>query len=329
MGGVIIDGQAGSLVNTTRGNSDLNPERQKEFETGVDVGLLNDRIVFEATYYNKTSDDLIFLALVPASSGYANKFVNGGTLKNRGWEFSLNADVLKKGDFDWYSGISWWKNTSEVTELNVPAFVTSAFGATLGTFYIDTNRSATQLVGIGASSDIQPGDRYVKYGDFEPTFQMSFYEEFHYKGFSLTFLLHWKDGGYNVNLTSLLTDLGGTSHDYDEIALDPTGQLGNGPYRVSQLGVQAGPWVEKAGYVRLREIGLYYTFNGSDVASKTNNVVKGVQIGISAHNALNWFKYDSYDPEVSNFVGNGLASGVEVNPFPSAKQFLASLSVNF
>ena len=329
MQGVIIDGVAGSLVNNQRGNSNLGPERQKELEAGFDLGFLKDRVVFEATYYHKTSEDLIFVANVPLSSGYSTQFVNGGSLLNQGVELTLNADVMNKGDFSWYSGISWWFNRSKITELSVPAFVTSSFGATLGTFYIDTNRSATQIVGIGPADEIQSGDKYVVYGDFEPTFQMSFYEELKYKGWSLTFLIHWKDGGSGVNLTSLLSDLGGTSHDYDDTGLDPTGTLTNGPYRVSQLGVSSAPTVQESGYVRVREIGLYYTFDAGKMKSATHNVVKGVQIGVSAHNALNWFKYDSYDPEVSNFVGNGLASGVEVNPFPSAKQFLASLSVNF
>lgn len=329
MGSVIVDGAPGSLVNNQRGNNNILPERQKEFEAGIDIGFLQDRIVFEGTYYNKTSDDLIFLAQAPPSTGFTTKYVNGGTLKNTGFELTLDAEIVNTKDWLWNSSISWWKNKSEITELSVPAFATSAFGATLGTFYIDTNRSATQLVGIGPAEDIQSGDRYVVYGDFEPDFQMSFYEEVNWKHFTLSFIIHWKEGGYNVNLTSLLTDLGGTSHDYDEISLDPAGVLGNADYRVSQLGVSAGPWIEKAGYVRVREAALFYTFDSKNLSSWTSNVVKGARIGISAHNPLNWFKYNSYDPEVSNFVGNGLASGVEVNPFPSSKQFMFNLSLNF
>jgi TonB-linked SusC/RagA family outer membrane protein len=329
LGSVIVDGQAGSITNLQRGNINILPERQKEFEAGIDIGLWQGRLVFEGTYYNKTSEDLIFLAQAPPSTGFTTKYVNGGTLVNRGFELTLDAEIVNKNDWLWNSSISWWTNESEITELTVPAFVTSAFGATLGTFYIDTNRSATQLVGIGPAEDIEEGDRYVVYGDFEPDFQMAFYEEVNFKNLTLSFIVHWKQGGYNVNLTSLLTDLGGTSHDYDEISLDPDGVLGNAAYRVSQLGVSAGPWIEKAGYVRVREIGLYYTFNKNDLSSWTNRVVKGARIGISARNPLNWFEYNSYDPEVSNFVGNGLASGVEVNPFPSSKQFMFNLALTF
>ncbi len=329
LNGVIIDGIGGSLVNNQRGNPDILPERQKEIEAGADVGFMDDRMTLEITAYRKVSEDLIFTAAVPPSSGYTTKIVNGGTLENRGVELTLVADVVRTEQFRWFSSVSWWLNRSEITELKVPAFVTSAFGATLGTFYIDTNRSATQLVGIGNADDIEPGDKYVRYGDFEPDFQMSFYEDIRYKNWSLTFLVHWKQGGENVNLTQLLTDLGGTSHDYDLIELDPSGLLGNGPYRISQLGVSAGPFIEDAGYVRLREVGLYYTWSSDQVKKWTNDVVRGMQVGISAHNALNFFKYNSYDPEVSNFTGNGLASGIEVNPYPSSKSFMFNLSLSF
>ncbi|MCS6991332.1 MAG: SusC/RagA family TonB-linked outer membrane protein [Chitinophagales bacterium] len=329
LNGVIIDGLAGSLVNNQRGNTAIQPERQQELELGVDIGVVQDRAVLELTRYRKVSKDLIFTAAVPPSSGYTTKIVNGGTLENRGWEITLSADLVRTENLSWFSSISWWKNRSEITELNVPAFVTSAFGATLGTFYIDTNRSATQIVGIGDPDLIEPGDEYVVYGDFEPDFQMSFYEDLRYKNWSLTFLIHWKKGGDNINLTQLLTDLGGTSHDYDDFTLDPEGILPNGPYRISQLGVSAAPFVEDASYVRLREVGLFYTLTGEQIGAWTSNLVRSAQIGISARNLLNFFKYNSYDPEVSNFTGNGLASGVEVNPYPSSKSFLVSLNVSF
>jgi hypothetical protein len=44
-------------------------------------------------------------------------------------------------------------------------------------------------------------------------------------------------------------------------------------------------------------------------------------VGFSGTNLLNFFDYNSYDPEVSNFGSGGLSTGVEVNPFPSAKRF--------
>lgn len=339
-GSVIIDGLAGSHVNTLRGNVNIGPERQKELEAGIDIGLWNDRLTFEGTYYRKNVEDLFVFVQVPLSSGYARQVSNAATLQNKGVELGLNVEPVKTEDFEWFSSINWWKNQSEVTSMDVPAFVLGSFGATLGTFYIDTGKSATQIVGIGPDSLIGEGNEYVKYGDSEPDFQMSFMNSFRYKGWELNFLIHWKKGGDNVNLTALLTDFGGTSHDYDEIELDPnpieSQRIPNGPYRISQLGGSAEVFVEDASYLRFREIGLYYNFDSKSMSGISSGLVKGARIGIAARNAINFFKYNSYDPEVSNFTGSslsgstaGLSGGVEVNPFPSSKQFYASITVNF
>ena len=153
------------------------------------------------------------------------------------------------------------------------------------------------------------------FGDAEPDFQMSWFNTLTWKNFDLAFLWHWKKGGEAINLSKLLFDLGETSSDFDEIDLDPNGVLGNGPYRVSQIGVNTGALVEDASYIRLREIGLYY--------SLPEDAIKdiGLRFGVSATNLINIFDYNSYDPEVSNFGSDGLSTQLEVNPFPSSKRY--------
>jgi TonB-dependent starch-binding outer membrane protein SusC len=115
-----------------------------------------------------------------------------------------------------------------------------------------------------------------------------------------------------------------TTHDYDDIDLDPTKTLGNGDYRLSQLGVNTKPYVEDASYVRLREVGLFYTI--PKMLYKDSGKIK---LGFSGTNLLNFFDYNSYDPEVSNFGSGGFSTGVEVTPFPSAKRFNFHLQVTF
>ncbi len=129
-------------------------------------------------------------------------------------------------------------------------------------------------------------------------------------------LWHWKQGGENINLSALLSDLSGTSPDFDKIDLDPEGNLGNGGYRLSQLGANTGPYIENAGYMRMREVALYYT-----LPNFFGDAVKSIKIGASGNNLINFFEYRSYDPEVSNFGGQGLSTGVEVTPFPSSKRY--------
>jgi len=320
------DGLLGISLIGVRGDKDLKSERQKELEFGTDLGFFNNKLTLSATYYIKTVDDLILRAALEPSTGFTTEFVNAGSLENKGIELSLNATPVETEDFTWNTGVNFFKNKSEITKLDVPPFNVGAFGATLGTFRIEEGQSATQIVGIGPN----PGaNGFQKFGDSEPDFQMAFNNQLTYKNFDLTFLWQWKKGGDNINLTALLTDLNGTSHDYDEIDLDPAGVLGNGPYRVSQLGSSAEVFVEDAGYVRLREVGLYYTIQKESFANILGGSIDNIRLGFSGTNLINIFDYNSYDPEVSNFGANGIFTGVEVTPFPSSKRFLFHVAVNF
>ncbi|WP_396597935.1 SusC/RagA family TonB-linked outer membrane protein [Dokdonia sp. R86516] len=320
------DGILGISLVGVRGDSDLNPERQKELEFGTDLSILDGKVDFSATYYIKTVDDLILRSALPPSSGFTSEFANAGELQNKGLELSLNSNIIESEDFVWNASVNWFKNTSKITRLDVDPFNVGAFGATLGTFRIEEGSSATQIVGIGPN----PGaNRFQRFGDSEPDFQMALNNSIQYKDFQLSFLWQWKKGGDNINLTTLLSDLNGTSADYDDSGLDPTGTLANGPYRISQLGSSAEVFVEDASYLRLREVGLYYTLPSATLENFLGGNIDNIKVGFSGTNLINIFDYNSYDPEVSNFGGGGIFTGVEVTPFPSSKRFLFNLAVNF
>ncbi|MCP4977183.1 MAG: SusC/RagA family TonB-linked outer membrane protein [Maribacter sp.] len=322
----LIDNNVGIIVPTTRGNSSLLPEKQKELEIGFDAGFFNNRVALEVTYYDKDVEDLLLRADFATSTGFSFEWKNAGELQNTGWEIGLNVNAFDNEDFSWDSGISWYKNKSEMTKLDVPSFNTGGFGNSLGQFQIEEGKSVTQIVGTTG-----PDTPVTVLGDAEPDFQISFNNDFRYKDFTLSFLWHWKKGGDNINLTKLLSDFGGTSADFDGFDVDPDGQIRNGDYRISN-GLFAGnarPFVEDASYLRLREIGLYYRIPTTTLDQWFSGVVSDVKIGFSGKNLINIFDYNSYDPEVSNFGGTGLSTGVEVTPFPSSKRYMFHLSVQF
>jgi outer membrane receptor protein involved in Fe transport len=292
------------------GNAEVGPERQEELEFGLDIGALNNKLALDVTYYIKSVEDLLLEADVPWSTGFISEVTNAAELQNKGIEIGANLQVVKNSSLEWNTRLSWWKNTAEVTKLLVPSYTTGGFADFLGQFRIQEGHSPTEIIGVAPN---EPG--LVVYGDAEPDFQMSWFNTLTWKNFDLAFLWHWKEGGEAINLSTLLFDLGETTHDFDEISLDPAGVLGNGPYRVSQIGVNTGAIIEDASYIRLREIGLYY--------SLPDDMLKdvGLRIGISATNLINIFDYNSYDPEISNFGSDGLSTQVEVNPFPSSKRY--------
>jgi len=314
----IVNGNAGVEVPALLGNSEVAPERQKELEFGIDVGFLN-RFSIDATYYIKNVEGLLLNADVPTSSGFANQVTNAADMSNKGIELGLNASIVNTADFGWNARIGWWKNEAEVTRLDVPAFTTGGFADFLGNYMIKEGFSPLTIIGVGPDPTVTlngDGDPTLQvFGSAEPDFQLTWFNQIDFKGFEFDFLWHLKQGGDNINLSTLLFDLSETTFDFDDTGLDPEGVLANGPYRLGQLGANTGPYVEDAGYIRLREIGLYYNLP-QDILTFAK-----IKVGFSGNNLVNIFDYNSYDPEVSNFGAGGLSSGVEVTPFPSSKRF--------
>ncbi|MGZ3814459.1 MAG: SusC/RagA family TonB-linked outer membrane protein [Mucilaginibacter sp.] len=310
-----ISGFPGVLVNTAEGDAAIKPERQAEFETGVDFSLLKGRLGFEVTYYNKNIFDFLLLTTPPPSSGFNQKWVNAGNLTNHGVELGMNARPVESKSIIWNTSVNFWFNRSKVTKLIVPPVqLGSVGGVLLGTYQIEQGKSATQIIGLN-------GHGVGVLGDAEPKFQMNTYNEVTlFNKLSLRFLLHWKYGGQNVDVTTLQNVFGSTSADYDK----PT--KSGFPYGVTQLmqvGADAHQTVETSTYLRFREIGLYYTFDKLHVS-----YVKSISIGASLNNYFTITKYKGYDPEVSNF-GTGFSSGVDIDPYPSSKQAAFHVSFHF
>ena len=318
----LIGGNAGVITPATLGDPTIQPERQKEFEIGFDAGLFDNRVTLEYSYYDKRVEDLILQADNEPSSGFSFRWANSGALKNTGHEVGLNVKAFDTEDFTWDSAVSWFTNESKITELTVNSFDTQGFGTGLGTFRIEEGKSATQIVGNDVNGNV------VALGDAEPDFQMSFNNSFKYKDFTLSFLWHWKKGGDNVNLSRLLSDFGGTSADYDGLNVDPAGATPNGDFRIGAfLGGNAEPFVEDASYLKLREVGLYYNLSQNTLDKVFNGFVDSIKVGLSGHNIISIFDYNSYDPEVSNFGSAAAGIGIEVAPFPSSRRFMFHVSV--
>ncbi len=310
-----IDATTGLLVSTLRGSPDIAPERTSELEAGVDFSLLNSRLNFEVTVYDKRIKDFLLQRPVAGSTGFSTEWVNAGNLRNRGLEVSVNAQPVATKSVRWNTTLNFWLNRSKVTQLDVAPVVLGAFGNTLGNFKIEEGQSATQIVGIDGTNGV------IKLGDAEPRFQMNWFNELNFlNGFSLRWLFHWKHKGDVINLSQLLTDLGSTTPDYDDIGADGKAK---GPARAALVGVTARPFVQEAGYLRLREVALYYTLPKMPI-----DFIKSVRVGVSANNYFTSTKYSNYDPEVSNF-GTGFSTGVDVMPFPASKRATFHLLVDF
>lgn len=91
----LYNGSAGFL-NTGIINSGLRWEKSKTVDLGLDLGLLNNRITLIFDYYNRRTSDLLTNLSLPSYTGFSSIRTNLGTYQNKGYEFSLNANVLNQ-----------------------------------------------------------------------------------------------------------------------------------------------------------------------------------------------------------------------------------------
>ncbi|NRB62835.1 MAG: SusC/RagA family TonB-linked outer membrane protein [Saprospiraceae bacterium] len=319
----LIGGNIGSVVSARSIDPNLEPETASELEFGVDMALFDNRVTFEASFYNKEVRDLI-LDLTPAGSvGVGAIATNAADLTNKGIELALGFTPIRTDKIDWYSKVMWWTNESEITRLDIPTRTVGGFGNSLGTYLIAEGYSPTTIVGNPAGTNI-PGGLTV-YGDRQPDFTLTWFNQVNFlKNFDLNFLFHYQNGGEAINLSALLWDLGGTTPGWDE---DPDGDgIGKGTSRVIEWsGGNTGVYIQPTDYIKLRELGLYYTFPQALLPS----LVERLKIGVSVNNMLLWTDYGSYDPEVSNFGAQPISGNIEVTPFPSSRRFFFHVKMDF
>jgi TonB-linked SusC/RagA family outer membrane protein len=324
LGGVNIGGLLGATVPTSIGNTNIVPERASEIEFGLDAGFLNNKILFEATYYVKTTlDNLQPLTLSPAT-GVVNTQSNEAEMRNKGFELGLSGTVVDKANFKWFSRLLWWKNDILITKLGIPSYTTGAFGTALGTFLVQQGVSPTTIVGTPA---ISPGV-FTVWGNAQPDWTSSWSNNITlFKNFDLSVLTEYRSGGDNINLTSFLTDGGGTTKGwFDDSNNDgiPNGrQRDPAPYN------NAGRWVQDATFLKIREVGLYYTLPKETLSKSFGNLIQRAKIGVSGNNVFLATKYVGYDPETSTFGAQALANNVDVAPYPTARRLFFHIQIDF
>ncbi len=334
MNSQLIGGNIGFQVGPRDVDPNLQPEVANELEFGLDAGFLNNKITLEASYYIKNVNDLI-IDLVPAeSTGITAIATNGADLQNKGIELAVGATPVSNSAINWFTKVNWWRNRAEITDLKIPPYTFGGFGTALGTYIIAEGYSPTTIVGTPEDVDNPtpvPGVQVI--GDRQADFDMSWYNSITFlKNFELSFLLHYKKGGDNINLSALLWDDGGSTQGYMN---DPDGNglvfglgrlldwVGTGQGRVPAT------YIQNSTYLKLREVGLYYNVPKSITSGWFNGGISNIKLGFSANNILVSTKYGSYDPEVSNFGAQPINSNVEVTPYPSSRRYFFHLTVDF
>ena len=112
--GVYVPGS----VPTEVGNEDLKWETTVQTDLGVNLAVLNNRVELVADVYRKKTKDLLLLASLASSTGYATGYKNIGSIENKGLELTLNIVNVKTRDFTWSSTFNIAFNRNKILELN-------------------------------------------------------------------------------------------------------------------------------------------------------------------------------------------------------------------
>lgn len=311
-----IDGQPGISNGGVAGDPNIKPERQREFEGGVDVVTWDSRLVVEASAYQRTITDLLLSRAVAPSTGFTTQFINGGELRNRGLELTVQVEPVKTKQLEWLSRVIFTLNRSKIVDLPVPKFQTGGFGTGLGAFQIEEGASATQIVG-NQGKDAAGNFIVKKLGDTEPTFRVGFVNNFTFlHDFALTSLIDWQQGSDVINLTRFLFDANGNAPDFEA-----------SQERLMKRRTDAGVYIEDATFVKLREVSISYTLP-KRILDSLGPVASGV-ISLSGRNLLTLTNYSGLDPEVSNFGNQPIARNIDVAPYPPSRSFWLSLTAQF
>lgn len=100
------------------GNPDLKWQQKFDYNFGLDVKLCDSRITLGADIYVSKTNDLISTLTLPAANGFTTYIENIGKLKNKGYEFRLNAYLIRRDDWNWSVSIAGVHNKNEIVEVS-------------------------------------------------------------------------------------------------------------------------------------------------------------------------------------------------------------------
>lgn len=342
-------------------NPDLKWEKTGQFDIGINLGLFNDRLNFDISYYHKKTTDLLLDAPVPYSSGYTSIFKNIGSVKNQGLDIMISATPFRSKNFTWTSTLNLNYNKNEITKLgdnNEDIGLVSwvggyegilRVGESMGSFY------GYRRYGVYTEEDYNNGDCELKQvgrakrsenkeilGKGIPDWTGSWINTFNYKNFDLTLDMQFVWGvetmqqfyhstydrfGITNGLSNILYDAyDGTNPN----AMEQMIYLSNSNHAGQDTTVDSA-WVCDGSYLRCNMLQIGYTFDSHMIKSLG---LSGLRLYASANNLFMICSSDfnGYDPESTSqtdSMGSKFGQNMTFFSYPRARTFTFGLNVTF
>ena len=354
----------GSILGTEIPPLNLQPRQKEAVELGTNLQFFNDRLGLDLTWYRENSFNQILGVGVSNTTGYTNRLINAGNIRNQGLEVQLNGTIYQGSDFSWSARGNFARNTNEVVELTEGV---QSFG--LGTSrsqhtFIEARPGQPygQIVGptferTDSGEIVHNSDGLPVVGDTEPIGNQ---EDDWSAG--LTNTVRWNnlifeallDVNWGADLYSFTNAQAyGTGRHEDTLPGREQGYvIGDGVIvterndngeivetRENDVPVDpedyygfvggniAEPFVYDGSYVRLRQLRLSYSLPES-VLNVANGAVQSAQISFTGRNL--WLIYDNVpnvDPSAS--YSTGTDHGLEHASLPSTRTFGVDISLQF
>lgn len=349
----------------TTNNPTLKPEQTESTEIGLDMAFFNNRLGFDASYYNTNTKNQIIPVSVSAATGFTNTYVNAGTINNKGVEVSLYGTPVRTPNFTWNVNVNWTKATSKVMELyndsknlqlasfqagiTVNATLGQPYGTIQGKDYV-YNANGEKVIGANGYYQSTTTTTNV-IGNINPDWIGGIQNSFKYKNVSLGFLIDIRKGGdvwsldqFYASYTGILpgtvgnNDLGNPVR--NPITTDNTsggvilpGVLADGTPNTKRVAIDANSptlpqaaYAFDAGYVKLREATITYSFPKAKLSKL--GPVKGIDITLFGRNLWIIHKNLPYaDPEENLSSGN--AQGVQSGAYPTTRTVGLNAKISF
>lgn len=313
------------------GDRNLKPERTSTIEYGADLSLFKNRISIGVSYFDATTEDALFTAPFSPSRGDENQTRNLGKISNKGLELSLQATVISNDNIDLTFNAS--TNTVQNKVLSsggAPEFTIGGFtflgsfvkeGLPVGYFRGSQPTFAADGTISNVAQNANLGSPIPKaFGNFGVNLSIK-------KAVQIFIGGDYQVGAEVVNTNEVLRFFNGLSDDRI-----PEESLGASFFDI------AGVWVEKADYMKVRNIAISYNLP----SSWFGNRIKNASIGFSAINPFNFVSGTTVDPELTGAGAPAALPGTNTpaqqvvtvggfnfGTFSAPRQYIGTLRFNF
>jgi TonB-linked SusC/RagA family outer membrane protein len=329
----------GVQLGTPIGNVQLKPERSSEYELGFDAGFLKDRLNLEATYYNKDTRDALVQRVLPPSSGAASRFENLGEVTNKGFEGTLNAQLLNGTNFKWDVTLNGSTTKNKLVEIgqgidtiffglgsnNGDPIQRHAEGLPLGGYWQKPIKSYSDKNGDGiiGLDEVELDDNARYLGQPLPTREMTINSGVTLlKYFRVTGLLDYRGGFKVYNATEQFRCVVFVNC---RTAQDKSAPLAEQARAAASWNGSDAGYVEDGTFWKLREVAVTLTAPKSWVGKGRFSTAS---LTIAGRNLGTWTDYTGFDPEI-NFNGTSNFSTAEFLTQPNVRYFTARVSLGW